>query len=179
MRYLFSILLVGVFVLGGLSTTASAQTVERIGDIGQIAIPAMALTATAIKGDKSGAVELVLTVAATQALVQTLKVTVDATRPNGGSGSFPSGHTAVAFSAASFMQKRYGWKYGIPAYAGAALVGWTRVDSKNHYTRDVLVGAGIGIGIGQFLTKPIGKRLSVAPTFGGGGVGFSASINLQ
>ena len=62
--------------------------------------------------------------------------------------SFPSGHTAQAFAAATFMAKEYGHKnilYSIGAYTVATGVGAMRVMNNRHWISDVLVGAGIGI----------------------------------
>lgn len=62
--------------------------------------------------------------------------------------SFPSGHTAQAFAAATFMAKEYGDKsvwYSIGAYTVATGVGAMRVMNNRHWLSDVLVGAGIGI----------------------------------
>ena len=62
--------------------------------------------------------------------------------------SFPSGHTAQAFAAATFMAKEYGHKsiwYSIGAYTVATGIGAMRVMNNRHWVSDVLVGAGIGI----------------------------------
>jgi membrane-associated phospholipid phosphatase len=62
--------------------------------------------------------------------------------------SFPSGHTAQAFAAATFMAKEYGDKsiwYSIGAYTVATGVGAMRVMNNRHWISDVMVGAGIGI----------------------------------
>jgi membrane-associated phospholipid phosphatase len=62
--------------------------------------------------------------------------------------SFPSGHTAQAFAAATFMAREYGHKniwYSIGAYTVATGVGAMRVMNNRHWVSDVLVGAGIGI----------------------------------
>ena len=62
--------------------------------------------------------------------------------------SFPSGHTAQAFAAATFMAREYGHKsiwYSIGAYTVATGVGAMRVMNNRHWMSDVLVGAGIGI----------------------------------
>ena len=62
--------------------------------------------------------------------------------------SFPSGHTAQAFAAATFMAREYGQKniwYSIGAYTVATGVGAMRVMNNRHWMSDVLVGAGIGI----------------------------------
>jgi len=64
------------------------------------------------------------------------------------STSFPSGHTAQAFAAATFMAKEYGHKsiwYSIGAYTVATGVGAMRVMNNRHWISDVMVGAGIGI----------------------------------
>ena len=62
--------------------------------------------------------------------------------------SFPSGHTAQAFAAATFMAREYGHKsiwYSIGAYTVAAGVGTMRVMNNRHWISDIMVGAGIGI----------------------------------
>ncbi|TDU28488.1 PAP2 superfamily protein [Panacagrimonas perspica] len=74
-----------------------------------------------------------------------LKYSIDAKRPNGGGQSFPSGHSAAAFMGAEFIRKGYGFGWGVPAYLAAGWVGYTRVESHNHYWRDVLGGAAVGI----------------------------------
>ena len=89
--------------------------------------------------------DLALAVARTELTTYSLKYGIDAERPNGGSNSFPSGHTSVAFAGAEFIRKQYGVWWGIPAYLTAGYVGWSRVISNNHYPRDVLAGAAIGI----------------------------------
>jgi len=60
------------------------------------------------------------------AVVHTTKTLVDKWRPTAQNpDSFPSDHTAAAFGGASFIQTRYGYSYGIPAYALASFVGDT------------------------------------------------------
>ena len=70
-------------------------------------------------------------------------------RPDTGElNSFPSGHTAQAFAAATFMAKEYGHRskwYSIGAYTVATGVGAMRMLNNRHWVSDVLVGAGIGI----------------------------------
>lgn len=62
--------------------------------------------------------------------------------------SFPSGHTAQAFAAATFMAKEYGgasiW-YSVGAFTVASGIGAMRVMNNRHWISDVLVGAGVGI----------------------------------
>ena len=82
-------------------------------------------------------------------LVQSLKYTSHIQRPdNSDFRSFPSGHTAQAFAAATFLQKEYGhlsvW-YAIGGYTVAGGVGALRMLNNKHWLPDVLAGAGIGI----------------------------------
>jgi membrane-associated phospholipid phosphatase len=84
-----------------------------------------------------------------EAMVFPLKNLTHEVRPDGSSDdSFPSGHTAQAFAAATFMAKEYGPKsvwYSIGAYSVATSVGVMRVLNDRHWVSDVIAGAGIGI----------------------------------
>lgn len=94
-----------------------------------------------------------------------LKYGIDAKRPNGGGQSFPSGHTAAAFMGAEFIRKHYGQGWGAPAYVAAGWVGYTRVQSHNHYWRDVIGGALVGVASNfdfDAIDTPIGQ-LSFGP----------------
>lgn len=67
---------------------------------------------------------------------------------NSGYNSFPSGHTAQAFAAATFLSEEYKSKFKwVPylAYGIATSVGVLRMANNKHYLSDVLVGAGLGI----------------------------------
>lgn len=67
---------------------------------------------------------------------------------NSGYNSFPSGHTAQAFAAATFLSEEYKSKFKwMPylAYGIASSVGLLRMANNKHYLSDVLVGAGLGI----------------------------------
>ena len=82
-------------------------------------------------------------------VVESIKRTARVERPDGSDDrSFPSGHTATAFMAATMLAKEYGhispW-IGIGAYSVAAGTGMMRVANNKHWVSDVLTGAGIGI----------------------------------
>ena len=82
------------------------------------------------------------------AMVRPLKAITDERRPDGGPHSFPSGHTAQAFMAATFLHKEFGKKsiwYSVTGYTMATAVGTCRMMSNRHWASDVLVGAGVGI----------------------------------
>ena len=72
--------------------------------------------------------------------------------------SFPSGHTSSAFSGASFIHFRYSFKYSIPLYLLAAFTGYSRVESKKHYTEDVIAGAGLAIFNSWYFTTPYANK---------------------
>ncbi len=61
--------------------------------------------------------------------------------------SFPSGHTAQAFFVASLFIHHFDFARGvdIALYAGAAVVGVTRMYVGAHYPRDVIAGALLGL----------------------------------
>jgi membrane-associated phospholipid phosphatase len=83
------------------------------------------------------------------AAVFAIKSAVDRTRPNGEHWSFPSGHTASAFTAAPILASRFGWKVGLPAYALAVSTGLGRIEDHWHFPSDVIAGATLGLIVGE------------------------------
>ena len=61
--------------------------------------------------------------------------------------SFPSGHTAASFAAATALSSFYPRAAPL-AFTLAMAVGLSRVYLGHHFPSDVAVGAGVGIGIG-------------------------------
>jgi len=140
-------------LITGMSVQAG-NSIEAAGQVLTLVLPAAAAGLTAGFKDADGALQLVTSAALTLGITYGLKYTVNETNPNGDSYSFPSTHTSVSFASAEFMRKRYGWKYGIPAYAAATFVAVSRVESKEHYVHDVLAGAAIGIAGSYIFTRP-------------------------
>lgn len=61
--------------------------------------------------------------------------------------SFPSGHTSLAFAAAtSLMLNCKKWYIVVPGYMWAGCVGYSRMYLGKHYPSDVLAGAVVGAG---------------------------------
>lgn len=108
---------------------------------------------------------------------QAAKLLAGRTRPNGEGGSFPSGHTATSFATATVLQRHYGWKVGLPAYAFASYVGASRIQIKKHYLSDVAFGAALGIVAGRTVTMGIGgTKFALTPMSapnGGIGIGLT------
>lgn len=120
-----------------------------------VAMPVAALTGVLINQDWEGLKEGVFTAAATLGATYLLKYTVHERRPNHKDyHSFPSAHTSITFATATFLQRRYGWKFGVPAYALATYVGFGRVYGKCHHWWDVLAGGAIGAASALVFTHP-------------------------
>jgi len=82
------------------------------------------------------------------ALVFPTKKLTDIDRPNGDPYAFPSGHTAYAFTIATFMDKEFRHKspwISVVSYGIAGATGVMRVLNNAHWMADVLAGAGVGI----------------------------------
>jgi hypothetical protein len=130
--------------------------VERAGDVLSILIPATGLSATLFYEDGTeGSIQFLQSFAMSQVTTDVLKVMTHKRRPNGSCClSFPSGHTSAAFMGAAFIDRRYGWRYAVPAYLGASYVGYSRIYADKHYGIDVAAGAAIGFLSSYYFTKP-------------------------
>jgi membrane-associated phospholipid phosphatase len=122
------------------------------------------------------------------ASVHAVKNTVHVMRPNGsGDNSFPSGHTATAFTGAHILFREYNdvspW-ISVAGYATAAATGYLRIVNRRHWLSDVATGAGIGILCVEagYLLLPVFRRMmddtpsiAVAPLIGDQmyGLGFA------
>ena len=154
---------------------AQNSTTTRNGNLLAVGLPAMAASFTLLNTDTDGFLQLVKSEAATVVIVEALKSTTHQTRPNGKDDkSFPSGHAAIAFSAAQFMQIKGGWEYGLPAYLAASYVANSRVQAREHRWRDVVAGGATGaLTTSYFTDENSGRRFGMSFT------GHSASLQLQ
>ncbi|MFD2555170.1 phosphatase PAP2 family protein [Sphingobacterium tabacisoli] len=117
--------------------------------------PAVAVYALNLAGVKGmhGFKDRTIIYATSQLLVASLvlptKHFVGEERPDGSNRlSFPSGHTATAFSSAQFLYREYrdqNFWLSISGYPIAAATGMYRVFNDRHWVGDVVAGAGIGI----------------------------------
>ena len=133
-------------------------TIQNIGDYAQYIPTAFSLITIFAKKDKVGFWQLSKSVGVNLTATWILKYAINKRRPEGRTDghAFPSGHTSFAFQGASFLQKRYGWKYGVPAYLVAGFVGYSRLEGVNdrHDGWDILGGAAVGIGSTYLFTTP-------------------------
>ena len=86
-------------------------------------------------------------------LTRGLKYVAHRERPGGSPDSMPSGHTSASFTTAAVLGSHFGPKVGIPAYAFAGFIGWTRIRDNAHWLTDVIIGAGIGATVGQTVAR--------------------------
>ena len=112
-----------------------------------------------------------LGVGATMAVVYAGKFGIGRLRPdNSRHNSFPSGHTAMAFSSATILHREYGhlspW-VSVAGYSVATVTGISRMLNNRHWLTDVIVGASVGIlgtELGYLITdKLLGNRGLVRP----------------
>jgi membrane-associated phospholipid phosphatase len=116
-----------------------------------------------------------------------LKSAAHRTRPDGSNTlSFPSGHTSSAFAMASVFDAHYGPKVGIPAYAAAAAIGLSRIESNKHHLSDVLAGATLGYLVGHSVSKSNGlpergreRRFDITPATDANGAGVGAGFSYS
>jgi len=113
-----------------------------------------------------------------QVWTQALKYTVQRERPDQSNDvSFPSGHAAGGFAAASILTRHYGWKAAIPAYIGATYIAAARVHDNKHYLSDVTFGAAMGIAGSRTVLLKAGRYgVPVSLALGPGRIGLSATL---
>ncbi len=178
LKFVKPAMVVATVCLSGM--TQANDQLETTGDILQFGIPVAAGMISMAKDDYDGLYELVEGAILTSAATHIMKVGFNETRPNGGDHSFPSGHTSAATQGAAYLQFRYGWEYGLPAYMAAGVVGYSRVESDHHYWRDVVAGAALATGI-QYVITEMGFSVTdfaVTPSIGEKSVGVYASVSF-
>src|SRR6266496_4487546 len=69
--------------------------------------------------------------------------------------AFPSGHTTVAFAAATVFAMEYKDRRLVPiiAYSAAALIGLSRITENKHWITDVVAGAALGYFTGRHVVN--------------------------
>ena len=150
-----------LLIISFLSASYKYSIERKIGDILQLGLPATALASTYYMNDIDGFKSFSKSYFTTISITYLLKEGTHKRRPDGSDYlSFPSGHTSSAFSGASFIHFRYGFKYSIPLYLLASFTGYSRIESKKHYIEDVIAGAGLAILSSWYFTKPYSKKYS-------------------
>ncbi|MDE6022584.1 MAG: phosphatase PAP2 family protein [Muribaculaceae bacterium] len=143
--------------------TKAQAGVRTSTDVISVALPAVALATTIIEKDWEGLKEGAISAAVTAGVTLALKYSIKESRPDmSNDHSFPSGHSAVTFATATYIGRRYGWKWSIPAYALSAYTAWGRVYGKKHHWWDVAAGAAIGAASSLIFTHPYLRKHEAA-----------------
>ena len=122
------------------------------------AIAVFVFDGVGIKGKHKPKTQLVLYAGSTligAGVTHSLKKIVNRERPNGANNrSFPSGHTATAFTAAELLHQEFGhispW-ISIAGYTTASATAYLRMYNNQHWLGDVLAGAAIGMASTKFI----------------------------
>jgi membrane-associated phospholipid phosphatase len=131
-----------------------SKTIERSGDVLQVALPLSYFVHTLLAHDSVGAYQLCLSVANSTVLTWVPKLFIAQKRPNGGKNSMPSGHTSLAFAALTFFLVRYVITFpGLLMINMASFTALSRIYAQWHYYSDIVIGFLIGLFSALFWTK--------------------------
>ena len=115
--------------------------------------------------------DLIQSLAMSEALTQTLKYTTRRERPDGsGKNSFPSGHAADTFAFATSLERHLGWRYAVPAYIFSSYVAISRLPANRHWLSDAVFGSSVGIIAGRTVTSHEAHPFPVTVNYIPGGV---------
>ena len=93
-----------------------------------------------------------------QAFIHGIKFAVRRDRPTGECCSFPSGHAASAFVAASILERHLGYRSAWPTLVAAAYVATSRLHDNRHFASDVIFGSAIGMATGWTIVGRHGRN---------------------
>lgn len=172
-----------VLLLPALYAPRAAAQVEswqiNVTDVITGVVPLGALALTYAKDDAAGRRQYLWSMGTSLVIVNGARLAFNqhewGERPNGHPYGFPSGHLAFLGAGAAFLQDRYGWKWGVPAWAGTAYMAWVRVEDDHHHWRDILVATAVVVGASQYFVTPF-PDTTVTPLFG---IGDADTAGLQ
>ena len=147
---------------------------EILGDLGTLLGSASVVYAVGRLKDEPQVshvgMDLIQSLAMSEALTQTLKYTTRRERPDqSGRTSFPSGHAADTFAFATALERHLGWRYAVPAYVFASYVAVSRLPANRHWFSDAVFGSAVGIIAGRTVTSHEAHPFPVAVTYVPGG----------
>lgn len=132
-------------------------------------------------------------IAFTVGLTEAIKIVAGRARPNAGQGphsfdvfaspmrgnrmSFPSGHSSGAFAMAGAAAGRHPhWYVEVPSYLFAVSAALQRVDTRAHWTSDVIAGGFLGYAVAEFL---VDRHTCPEDTGDEGSSGATVSLTFQ
>ena len=108
----------------------------------------------------------------TELMVEPMKFATHRMRPDDSNHqSFPSGHAAITFAAATVIERHLGWKKSLLGYGIASYVAMSRIHDNRHYLSDVIFGAAVGTIAGRTVVHHAADYWAFTPVaVPGGGV---------
>lgn len=160
--------------------TANARSViESLGDYTQVIVPAYAFGMAMNEDGWDGARQFAASFVGMEIAVNGLKGVVSEPRPDHSNNrSFPSGHSAAAFSGATFIHKRYGLTQALIPYAMAAFTGFSRVYADKHWVHDVIAGAAIGSFLSWTFTSRLDSDADMSLSVASDGLNFNFKMRF-
>jgi membrane-associated phospholipid phosphatase len=157
---------------------AQTSKIQTAGTYVAIALPVVAGGIAVWKDDWTGVKQLTAVTVLTVGTAFALKHLVRERRPDHSDyKSFPSDTSALASAPAAFLWQRYGWEYGLPAFAASTFVGYSRVHAKKHHFWDVLASTVISIGYNELITTRFRPRNSFYTSLDANPDGVYASVH--
>jgi membrane-associated phospholipid phosphatase len=168
------------FTVNKTPLTSTEKNIETLGTGIAIALPLAAGGIALYKHDRVGVAQLLVETTLTVGTAYALKHMVREERPNGSDfHSFPSDTTALAASGSSFLWRRYGWEYGLPATAMTQFVSYSRVQAHQHRWYDTLASSGIAIGYSALLGTRFKERHNLETSFSAAPDGGMATLSYR
>jgi hypothetical protein len=164
------LVIIAALSLSSLTLAKNAPAADAIsGHVVMAALPVTALAIAYFKDDTEGEKQWLRNTLASQLVISVARLGFNYTdwgkRPTGNGYGFPSGHVGFAASGASFLEERYGWQYGVPAWLLTGYVAWVRVDNGDHHWRDVVASSVVCYGLGKLFVTPE-NATHLAPVIG-------------
>jgi membrane-associated phospholipid phosphatase len=159
MQKLQRLITIATLVCSLMSVATSAKAISEIpGHVVMSALPVTALAIAYFKDDTEGEKQWLRNILANQLLTSLARLGFNETswgrRPTGNGYGFPSGHVAFAASGAAYLEERYGWEYGVPAWLLTGFVAYVRVENDDHRWRDVVASSVLAYGVGKLFVTP-------------------------
>lgn len=176
------IVIAGAIIILAATNAAFAKSskIETAGQVVAFGLPLAAGAYTLYEHDDTGLAELGASWVISVGTAYGLSHIVREQRPDHSDfHSFPSDTAASGYSAADYLWGRYGWEYGVPAYALAMFAGYSRVNAKKHHWYDVLASSAIAFGVNYAIVTRYRQTDSYNVTLGASPDGAEAHIDYR
>ncbi|MDR1494899.1 MAG: phosphatase PAP2 family protein [Rickettsiales bacterium] len=184
-RRLFYGILIIVGSLLGLGNTSSAgkfiqKDVENAGDALQFIVPTFVFGRVLYEPNGGDSVsQFVKHFLFIHGVTYLGKILVNEMRPSGSNlDSFPSGHTAAAFSGATFVHFRYSFDEAKYLYLLSAFTAFSRVYAEKHHVHDVLASVALSFVSSYIFVTRKNDRVICAVNFDPSSRRFSLALNF-